>query len=125
MWLSTVFSLLNTLQPISNWDGLGYCLYSSKKEMGKILAVRNAYRMEQWREIIQDCQKSVLSNRAYCEQHKISEKILLLAAKSAHGGGGAGGATDHGIGARGRSSARRAVHPVSRCGIEAAGRDRH
>lgn len=38
------------------------------------MQVRNGYRMEQWREIIQECQKSGLSNRAYCERHGISEK---------------------------------------------------
>lgn len=38
------------------------------------MEVRNGYRMEQWRQIIQDCQKSGLSNNAYCEQHGISEK---------------------------------------------------
>ena len=42
--------------------------------MGEILQVRKAYRMEQWRQIIQDCQKSGLSNRAYCQQQGISEK---------------------------------------------------
>ena len=38
------------------------------------MEVRKAYRMEQWKEIIQECQKSGLSNKAYCEQHGISEK---------------------------------------------------
>ncbi len=38
------------------------------------MQVRNAYRMEQWRQIIQDCQKSGLSNKAYCQQQGISEK---------------------------------------------------
>lgn len=42
--------------------------------MGEIMEVRNGYRMEQWRQIIEDCQKSGLSNKAYCEQHGISEK---------------------------------------------------
>ena len=42
--------------------------------MGEIMEVRNGYRMEQWRQIIQDCQESGLSNKAYCEQHGISEK---------------------------------------------------
>ncbi len=36
--------------------------------------VRNAYRMEQWRKIIEDCQKSGLSNKMYCQQQGISEK---------------------------------------------------
>lgn len=38
------------------------------------MEVRKAYRMEQWRQVIQDCQKSGLSNKAYCEQQGISEK---------------------------------------------------
>lgn len=42
--------------------------------MEEIMQVRNGYRMEQWRQIIQDCQKSGQSNKAYCEQHGISEK---------------------------------------------------
>lgn len=47
---------------------------SAKKAMEEIMQVGNGYRMEQWRQIIQDCQKSGLSNKAYCEQHGISEK---------------------------------------------------
>ena len=46
----------------------------AKKAMEEIMQVRNGYRMEQWRQIIQDCQKSGQSNKAYCEQHGISEK---------------------------------------------------
>ena len=42
--------------------------------MGEILQVRNGYRMEQWKQIIQDCQKSGLSNKAYCQEQGISEK---------------------------------------------------
>ena len=38
------------------------------------MEVRKAYRMEQWKQIIQDRQKSGLSNKAYCEQQGISEK---------------------------------------------------
>ena len=47
---------------------------SVKPAMEELMQVRNGYRMEQWREIIQECQKSGLSNRAYCERHGISEK---------------------------------------------------
>ncbi len=47
---------------------------SGKKGMGELLQVRNAYRMETWRQIIQDCQKSGLSNKAYCQRQGISEK---------------------------------------------------
>ena len=42
--------------------------------MGEILQTRNEYRMEQWRQIIQECQENGLSNKAYCELHGISEK---------------------------------------------------
>ena len=42
--------------------------------MGEILQTRNEYRKEQWRQIIQECQESGLSNKAYCELHGISEK---------------------------------------------------
>lgn len=42
--------------------------------MGEILQTRNAYRKEEWRQIIQECQESGLSNKAYCELHGISEK---------------------------------------------------
>ena len=42
--------------------------------MGETLQVRNTYRMDQWRQIIQKCQESGLSNKAYCEQQGISEK---------------------------------------------------
>lgn len=38
------------------------------------MEVRHEYRMEQWRQIIQDCQESGLSDKAYCEQQGISEK---------------------------------------------------
>ena len=38
------------------------------------MQVRSAYRMEQWRQIVQECQKSGLSNKAYCQQQGISEK---------------------------------------------------
>lgn len=42
--------------------------------MREILQVRNAYQMEMWKQIIQDYQKSGLSNKAYCQQKGISEK---------------------------------------------------
>lgn len=45
-----------------------------EKAMGEILQVRNAYRMEQWRQIIQKCQESGLSNKAWCQQQGLSEK---------------------------------------------------
>ena len=42
--------------------------------MEDVLAVRDNYRMEQWAQIIQECQQSGLTNRAFCMQHHISEK---------------------------------------------------
>ncbi len=47
---------------------------SAGKEMGGILQVRNAYRVKQWKQIIQECRRSGLSNKAYCQQRGISEK---------------------------------------------------
>ncbi len=38
------------------------------------MQARNAYRMEQWKQIIQECRRSGLSNKAYCQQQGISEK---------------------------------------------------
>ncbi len=90
------------------------------------MQVRNGYRMEEWKQIIQECRRSGLSNKAYCQQQGISEKTYyLLAAKSAHGGSGAGGATDRGTGAKGGKTDRSAVYPVSGSGTDAAGRDGH
>ena len=45
--------------------------------MEDVLAVRDNYRMEQWAQIIQECQQSGLTNRAFCMQHHISEKSYL------------------------------------------------
>ncbi len=42
--------------------------------MGEILQVRNGYRMEQWKQIIQECRMSGLSNKTYCQERGISEK---------------------------------------------------
>ncbi len=53
----------------------------------------------------------------------IGKNILLLAAKSAHSGSGAGGATDCGAGARGGKTDRKSVYPVSGSGTDAAGRN--
>ena len=45
-----------------------------RKTMGERLQECNTYGMDQWRQIIQKCQESGLSNKAYCEQQGISEK---------------------------------------------------
>lgn len=42
--------------------------------MADVLAVRNAYRTENWTTLIQECSASGLSNREFCRQHGISEK---------------------------------------------------
>ena len=42
--------------------------------MGEMLQVRNEYRLQQWAEIIRDCQSSGMKVKAYCEQHGVSEK---------------------------------------------------
>ena len=42
--------------------------------MENVIQVRNEYRRQQWTQIIQDCQNSGLSNKAYCQQNGISEK---------------------------------------------------
>lgn len=42
--------------------------------MADVLAVRDAYRAQNWAEIIQACKDSGLSNRAFCRQRGISEK---------------------------------------------------
>ena len=42
--------------------------------MADVLAVRNEYRLQNWMEIIRECQASGLSNREFCSQWGISEK---------------------------------------------------
>ena len=42
--------------------------------MSEVLAVRSEYRIQQWSEIIEECQCSGLSNREFCRQHDICEK---------------------------------------------------
>lgn len=42
--------------------------------MADVLAVRNGYRLEQWAQIIAECQASGESNRKFCEMRGISEK---------------------------------------------------
>lgn len=42
--------------------------------MADVLAVRNEYRLQNWMEIIRECQASGLSNREFCSQRGISEK---------------------------------------------------
>ena len=42
--------------------------------MGDVLAVRDAYRAQQWAMLIQECNSSGLTKRAFCRQRGISEK---------------------------------------------------
>ena len=45
--------------------------------MGDVLAVRDAYRAQQWAMLIQECNSSGLTKRAFCRQRGISEKVQL------------------------------------------------
>lgn len=42
--------------------------------MGEVLAVRDAYRAQEWVTLIQECGASGLTNREFCQQRGISEK---------------------------------------------------
>ena len=42
--------------------------------MGEVLAVRDAYRAQEWAMIIQECNASGLTKREFCQQRGISEK---------------------------------------------------
>ena len=42
--------------------------------MGEVLAVRDACRAQQWGMLIQECNSSGLTKRAFCQQRGISEK---------------------------------------------------
>ena len=42
--------------------------------MGEVLAVRDAYRVQEWAMLIQECSVSGLTKREFCQQRGISEK---------------------------------------------------
>ena len=42
--------------------------------MADVLAMRSEYRLQQWAQVVRECNTSGLSNREYCRQHNISEK---------------------------------------------------
>ena len=42
--------------------------------MADVLAVRDAYRAQQWEMVVQECAASGLSNREFCRQRGIAEK---------------------------------------------------
>ena len=42
--------------------------------MADVLAVRDAYRAQQWKMVVQECVASGLNNREFCRQQGITEK---------------------------------------------------
>ena len=44
--------------------------------MGEVLAVRDAYRAQEWAMLIQECSASGLTKREFCQQRGLSEKSL-------------------------------------------------
>ena len=42
--------------------------------MADVLAIRDAYRAQQWEMVVQECAASGLSNREFCRQRGIPEK---------------------------------------------------
>jgi len=42
--------------------------------MADVLAVRNDYRLQNWAEVIRECQASSHTNKGFCAQRGISEK---------------------------------------------------
>ena len=42
--------------------------------MGEVLAVRDAYRVQEWAMLIRECSASGLTKREFCQQRGISEK---------------------------------------------------
>ena len=42
--------------------------------MADVLAIRDAYRAQQWETVVQECAASGLSNREFCRQRGIPEK---------------------------------------------------
>ena len=42
--------------------------------MDNVIMARDEYRAENWALVIKDCAASGLTNKAYCQQHGISEK---------------------------------------------------
>ena len=42
--------------------------------VAEVLALRNEYRLQQWAQVVKECNASGLSNREYCRQNNIPEK---------------------------------------------------
>ena len=49
--------------------------------MGEVLAVRDAYRSQEWAMLIQECSASGLTKREFCQQRGISEKSFYYCLK--------------------------------------------
>ncbi len=45
--------------------------------MGEVLAVRDAYRAQEWAMLIRECGASGLTKREFCQQRGISEKSFF------------------------------------------------
>ena len=43
--------------------------------MGEVLAVRNAYRAQNWFRVIQECRDSGLTNREFCRQRGMVKRL--------------------------------------------------
>ena len=42
--------------------------------MAEVLALRSEYRLQQWAQVVRECNTSGLSNREFCRQNQIAEK---------------------------------------------------
>ena len=52
--------------------------------MADVLAVRDEYRAQTWAMLIQECNNSGLTKRAFCQQRGISEKSLYYWLRKLH-----------------------------------------
>ena len=50
--------------------------------MAEVMQVREAYRVEQWRQLMQQRKDSPLNNREFCAQQGISEKSYYYGCRS-------------------------------------------
>ena len=54
--------------------------------MTEVMQVREAYRVEQWRQLMQQRKDSPLNNREFCAQQGISEKSYLEMSRNVQSG---------------------------------------
>ena len=47
--------------------------------MADVLAVRDAYRAQQWEMVVQECAASGLSNREFCRQRLLEQEVIHAA----------------------------------------------